>query len=99
VEQTFEPIFNFVDAMQLCMADPQAVIYKNDVFGLIRNSGESLSDVVNDTTDFKAAIKSATDHAEKMALAQRLSVRRLAVGVNQNLDAVFERVMLSCQAG
>jgi hypothetical protein len=99
VETTFEPIFNFVDAMHLCMADPQAVIYKNDVFGLIRNSGDSLSDVVNDTTDFKSAIKSATDPAEKLALAERLSVRRLAVGVNQNLDAVFERVMLSCQAG
>lgn len=99
VEATFEPIFNFVDAMHLCMADPQAVIYKNDVFGLIRNSGDSLSDVVNDTTDFKSAIKSATDPAEKLALAERLSVRRLAIGVNQNLDAVFDRVMLSCQAG
>ncbi len=99
VEATFEPIFNFVDAMHLCMADPQAVIYKNDVFGLIRNSGDSLSDVVNDTTDFKSAIKNATDPAEKLALAEKLSVRRLAVGVNQNLDAVFERVMLSCQAG
>ncbi len=99
VEATFEPIFNFVDAMHLCMADPQAVIYKNDVFGLIRNSGDSLSDVVNDTTDFKSAIKNATDPAEKMALAEKLSIRRLAVGVNQNLDAVFERVMLSCQAG
>ncbi|WP_312261166.1 StbB family protein [Limnohabitans sp.] len=99
VEATFEPIFNFVDAMHLCMADPQAVIYKNDVFGLIRNSGDSLSDVVNDTTDFKSAIKNATDPEEKLALAEKLSVRRLAVGVNQNLDAVFERVMLSCQAG
>lgn len=99
VEATFEPIFNFVDATHLCMTDPHAVIYKNDVFALIRNSGDSLSDVVNDTTDFKAAIKNATDSAEKMALAERLSVRRLAVGVNQNLDAVFERVMLSCQAG
>lgn len=99
VEATFEPIFNFVDAMHLCMTDPQAVIYKNDVFALIRNSGDSLSDVVNDNTDFKAAIKNATDPAEKLALAEKLSVRRLAVGVNQNLDAVFERVMLSCQAG
>lgn len=99
VEATFEPIFNFVDAMHLCMTDPQAVIYKNDVFGLIRNSVDSLSDVVNDTTDFKSAIKSATDPAEKLALAERLSVRRLAIGVNQNLDAVFDRVMLSCQAG
>jgi hypothetical protein len=98
-EATFEPIFNFVDATKLCTADPQAVIYKNEVFALIRNSGESLSDVVNDTTDFKAAIKNASNSSEKLALAERLSVRRLAVGVNQNLDSVFERVMLSCQAG
>lgn len=99
IEATFEPIFNFVDATKLCMTDPLAVIYKNEVFALIRNSGESLSDVVNDTTDFKAAIKNASDSSEKLALAERLSVRRLAVGVNQNLDSVFERVMLSCRAG
>jgi len=99
VEVTFEPIFNFVDAMHLCMTDPAAVIYKNEVFSLIRNSGDSLADVLNDPTDFKAAIKNSTDPAEKLALVERLSIRRLAVGVNQNLDSVFDRVMQSCQAG
>ncbi len=100
VAATFEPIFSFAEGTHMCMVDPQAVIYKNDVFGLIRNSDdESLSDVVNDTTDYKAAIKNATAPSEKMALAERLSVCRLAVGANANLDVVFERVMLSCQAG
>jgi hypothetical protein len=33
-EATFEPILNFVDATKLCTADPQAVIYKNEVVAL-----------------------------------------------------------------
>ncbi|MBD8051097.1 StbB family protein [Limnohabitans radicicola] len=99
IESTFEPIFQFVDALHLCMTDPQAVIFKNDVFGLIRNSGQTLAEVVADQTDLKAAIRDSSDPAEKMALAERLSIRRLAVGVNKNLDEVFALVMQSCQAG
>jgi len=75
------------------------VIFKNDVFGLLRDSGQSVSDVMADQTDLKAQIMATSDPDAKLALAQRLSLRRLAVGVNRNLDAVFERVMLSCQVG
>jgi hypothetical protein len=99
VEAVFEPVFNFVHTTGLCTADPRTVIYKNDVFALLRASGQSVTDVLADTTDFKAQIREATDPDTKLALAERLSVKRLAVGVNRNLDAVFERVMQSCQVG
>lgn len=99
VATTFEPILNFVRATGLCITDTQAVIYKNDVFSLIRNTGETLAQVVEDKRDLKAEIKQASNSQEKMALAERLSVRRLAVGVNQNLDSVFDTVMRACRVG
>lgn len=99
VETIFEPIFNFVDKFHLCMTDPEAVIYKNEVFALLRGRGQSLADVVHDQTDLKAAIKNSQDPAEKVALAEKLSIRRLAIGVNKNLDEVFDHVMRVCQAG
>ena len=99
VETVFEPIFNFVDKFHLCMTDPEAVIYKNEVFALLRGRGQSLADVVNDQTDLKAAIKASQDPDEKVALAEKLSIRRLAIGVNKNLDEVFNNMMRVCQAG
>jgi MinD-like ATPase involved in chromosome partitioning or flagellar assembly len=101
VADVFEPVLNFVRNTPRCNcnADLDSVIYKNDVFALLRASGQSVTDVLADTTDFKAQIREATDPDTKLALAEKLSVRRLAVGVNRNLDAVFERVMQSCQVG
>jgi hypothetical protein len=99
VATLFAPLFRFVESEHLCVADPQCAIHKNDVFALLRGTGQSLADVLADKTDFKAKIREATDTDTKLALAERLSVRRLAVGVSRNLDAVFERVMLSCQVG
>lgn len=99
VHTIFEPIFAFVQATGLCMTDARAVIDKNEVFSLIRNSGLTLAQVVEDPTDLKAKIKATQDPDQKLALAEQLSIRRLAIGVNQNLDTVFETVMNACQAG
>lgn len=99
VQATFEPIFEFVHAMGLCVTDPQAVIYRNEVFSLIRNSGQTLDEVVQDKSDIKAQIKATQNPDEKLALAEKLSIRRLAIGVNQNLDTVFDIVMQTCQVG
>ena len=99
VETIFAPILKFADAQQMCMVNPEAVIHKNDVFGLLRGTGESLADVLADPTDFKAQIKSTTDPDKRLKLAERQSIKRLAVGVNKNMDTVFALVMQSCQVG
>lgn len=99
VRDTFEPIFGFVEATGFCMTDEAATIYRNEVFSLIRNSGQTLAEVVQDQSDLKAQIKSTQDPEEKLALAEKLSIRRLAIGVNQNLDTVFDAVMQACRVG
>ena len=53
-----------------------------------------LAVLARDTTDYKALIVTATDIAEKLALAQALATRRLACGVVPELDACFAALEL-----
>ncbi len=48
-----------------------------------------------DETDYKTLIVKASDTAEKLALAQKLATRRLAVGVLPQLDACFAALGLA----
>ena len=68
----------------------QAVIYQNEAFDRIKGSGMNLSDVIADTTDFKALIKTSTDQEERVHLANRLATRRLAASAHDNLDVAYK---------
>ena len=59
------------------------------MYGRIRGSNADLATLARDDTDYKALIVKASDTAEKLALAQKLATRRLAVGVLPQLDACF----------
>jgi hypothetical protein len=46
-----------------------------------------------DTKDFKAAIAASTDPDERLRLARRLAVRRLASSATHNLDQAYAALM------
>jgi hypothetical protein len=89
VPRAFEHLLAFLVEQPLAQADLACRLGVNEVYGRIRHSGMALQDIVADGTDFKALIASASDTAEKLALAQRLATRRLALGVVPELDACF----------
>jgi hypothetical protein len=70
-----------------------AIVYFNEVFDRLKGSGESLADLMADTTDFKAAIAASTDPEERLRLARRLAVRRLASSATHNLDQAYAALM------
>ena len=53
-----------------------------------------LAALTRDEKDYKALIVKARDATEKLALAQKLATRRLAVGVVPELDACFAALCL-----
>jgi hypothetical protein len=59
------------------------------LFAKVRNSGQSIAEMADDPTDFKAEISRASSAQEKAALAAQLSVKRLAQGVRENLTEVY----------
>ena len=71
-------------------ATPRSVIRANELFGLLRGSERSIADLVADDTDYRAAIRATADPGEKLRLSRRLAMRRLALGVQEDLDAAWD---------
>ena len=90
VEQVFVGLSDYHTSAKRFTLKPDAVIHVNDIYGKLSTGRKSISDVLADPTDFKEKIKLAKDDQEKLRFAQLLSVKRLATGVSEELDAVFK---------
>ena len=90
VEQVFGGLFDYHTSAKRFALKPDTVIHVNDIFGKLNGAQKSIGEVLADPTDFKEQIKTATSDQEKLKFAQMLSVKRLSVGVTEELDAVFK---------
>jgi MinD-like ATPase involved in chromosome partitioning or flagellar assembly len=69
--------------------DERAVLYKNEVFELIKDGDQSLAEVIADATDHREALRQATtEHAKDEAIA-RLAIKRLSTSCARNMDAAY----------
>jgi hypothetical protein len=93
VEQVFVGLFDYQTSAKRFTLKPDAVIHVNDIYGKLSNGQQSIGDVLADPADFKEKIKLAKDDQEKLRFAQLLSVKRLATGVSEELDAVFKTLL------
>lgn len=89
LERTFETLLSYCAASGVVVADTAARLSFNEVYALVRGTGQSLLDVAQDTIDYKAEIAKAGSQVDKIALARKLATRRLARGVLPELDACF----------
>lgn len=89
VEDVFEPVLRFVSQQGKCQANVRAAIQKNEIFARLRGRPETIQSLLDDATDFKAEIKKTSDPEQRMAFAERLATKRLAKGVQENLNEVF----------
>lgn len=88
--RVFCGLFEYHTAEKRFTLRPDAVIHVNDIYGKLKGSNNSIREILADETDFKEKIKTAKDADEKLHFAQMLSVKRLAAGVAEELDAVFK---------
>ncbi len=93
VEQVFGGLFNYHASAKRFTLKPDAVIHVNDIYGKLSGAQQSIADILADATDFKEKIKNAESSQQKLQFAQMLSVKRLAVGVTEELDAVFKTLL------
>lgn len=89
IDRTFETLLAYCAASGVVQPRQAAAISFNEVYSLVRGTGRSLAELAADRTDYKAAIAEAGTQTEKLALAQRLAIQRLARGVIPELDACF----------
>jgi hypothetical protein len=88
VEAQFGPILDWHASSKAFTLNREAVIYTNEIYALIRGMGQSILDVANDKTDYRASMEDAAP-AERARLARQISLQRLAVSVGAQHDRVF----------
>ena len=100
VETTFATLLAYCASKGIAKPNTAAAVPFNEVYSLVRGTGQSLADLAADGTDYKALIAKAESQADKVALARRLAIQRLARGVMPELDACFAALDLqSLSAG
>lgn len=92
-EQVFDGLFDYHASAKRFTLKPDAVVHVNDIYGKLNSAQQSIADVLADPTDYKERIKAAQSSQDKLQFAQMLSVKRLAVGVTEELDAVFKALL------
>lgn len=92
VEEEFAPVFGFARVEKLFVADAACVIHANEIFERLKSIGKSLGDVTADTTDYREQLRqtSRDEEEQRRFLTGMVAIRRLAVSVNENLDAVYK---------
>jgi hypothetical protein len=94
IDRTFDTLLAYCASTGVVEPRQAACISFNEVYALVRGTGQSLAELAADTTDYKAAIAKASVQADKLALAHRLAIQRLARGVIPELDTCFESLDL-----
>ena len=90
IDRTFETLLAYCSTTGVVHPSLAAFLSFNEVYALVRGSGQSLTDLA----DYKALIGKAQPQADKLALAHCLAVQRLARGVVPELDACFAALEL-----
>ena len=100
VDDAFKPIFDYWRVEKCFVLRKNAVIYSNELFGLlVASPGQDIASLLADTTDYKALIKEATDADEKIRLTHLLGLRRLATSTSATLDNVYDAMFNPPQKG
>lgn len=89
LESDFATIFGFWEAEKLFSLNPAAVLHLNEVYERLRSLKKDISEVVADKTDYRAALRSATNDNEKQSAVSMIAATRLAASAKQNLDDVY----------
>jgi len=95
VSQTFDTLLAFIEQHPIMTMNARCRLSANEIYQRIKGTGQNLADLARDETDFKALIVRSRDTAEKLAWAQKLAIRRLALGVVPELDDCFAALELT----
>lgn len=91
VEEEFLPVLTYAKKTQAFVANPQALIYENEVFELLADARTSIADVLADQTDYRSLLRQAdpSDPARINHLTNRHALRALAKPVDRQLNTAF----------
>ena len=90
LEREFSALFALHETEKSFTLRPDAVIHTNEVYELLKGVGKSLGEVTADPIDYREQLRSAKTEDEKMFCVRMVSLKRLAITANKNLDETFK---------
>lgn len=92
IDSQFAAVVGFHQAEKLFTLNRDAVIFNNEIFDRLRQLKRTVSDIVNDSTDYRAKLREAKSEEDKHWAVSMVSAQRLAKSANDNLDQTFKAV-------
>lgn len=99
LQRAFAPVLSFLKVTPVAQASLDCRLGVNEIYSRINGAGVDLVAMAADPTDFKGRMAATPDLVERLALAQRLALHRLASGVVPELDACFAALGLEPRVG
>jgi hypothetical protein len=93
IERVFAGLFEYHAAEKNFTLHADAIIHVNEIFPRLNGSNQTIAGILSDKTDLKKLLNAAKDAEDKLNISRRIAIRRLAVGVAQELDAAFAALM------
>ena len=90
VPRLFSTIFGFYEAEKIFTLRSEAVLFKSEIFDRLRVLKKTVSQIVNDDTDYYAMLREAKDENTKDYAISMRSAQRLARSAHRNLDHVYK---------
>src|SRR5690625_217890 len=99
VEDDFISILGYAQKTRSFVANPEVVIYENDVFELLSEHRKTIGEVLADETDYRQQLREAdrSDLQKISFLTNMHALQALARPVNRQLDRAFTALMKSVQ--
>jgi len=97
-EREFESVLAFAKGLSQDLASPDCRLGTNEIYGFVNRAHAVISELASDPTDYRRLIANASSPRERVALAQKLAYRRLAIGVLPELDRCFAALHLTAVA-
>lgn len=89
VDDVFSSVIDFHEDTKSFTLRLNALIEYSELYQKLRLHDTSITELVNDTNDYKAMLRQAKDDAEKQHCIDMISMRRLALSAKDNLDAAY----------
>lgn len=90
VADEFSALFGLAELEKSFTLRKEAIIYSNEVFERLKSVGKSLGEITKDETDYRAKLRETKEEDEKELCVRMISLKRLAITANKNLDDAFK---------
>lgn len=90
VPRLFGPLFGLHAETQCFTLQPEAVVFRNEIFERLHALNKTVSEIVADTTDYRALLHETKNEDAKAHAVSMISAQRLAKSAYKNLEEVYQ---------